>query len=58
MPASPIRRLVPFADQARARDEARAAKDWAAADQIRDEITARGVVLEDTPTGTRWKVVG
>ena len=25
---------------------------------FRDEITARGVVLEDTPTGTRWKVSG
>jgi cysteinyl-tRNA synthetase len=35
-----------------ARDEARAAKDWAAADAIRDELVAEGWVVEDTPSGT------
>jgi cysteinyl-tRNA synthetase len=38
------------------RDAARAAKDFATADRIRDELVAGGVQLEDSPTGTRWSV--
>jgi cysteinyl-tRNA synthetase len=34
------------------RDEARKAKDWAAADAARDELVALGYVVEDTPDGT------
>jgi len=37
------------------RQEARAAKDWAAADAARDEATAKGIVLEDGPDGTSWR---
>jgi len=39
-----------------AREEARGAGDYERADAIRDELEGRGVTLEDTPEGTRWKV--
>ena len=38
------------------RDRAREAKDWSAADGIRDELAAKGVELRDRPTGTDWTV--
>ncbi len=39
----------------RLRTKARAEKDWATADRIRDELKARNIVLEDTPQGIKWK---
>jgi cysteinyl-tRNA synthetase len=43
-----------IAERVAAREGARAAKDWATADTIRDELKARGIELEDTPNGTVW----
>ena len=40
------------------RQEARRLKQWAAADQYRDEIIAAGFLIEDTPQGARLKKVG
>ena len=36
------------------RTEARKAKNWARADEIRNQLTEMGIVLEDTPQGVKW----
>jgi cysteinyl-tRNA synthetase len=38
------------------RNAARSRKDFAAADTIRDQLAAAGVLIEDTPAGTRWTI--
>jgi cysteinyl-tRNA synthetase len=40
----------------RQREAARARGDYASADSIRDTLEASGVVVEDTPAGTRWEL--
>ncbi len=40
------------------RQQARRDRDFARADALRAEVEARGVVVEDTPGGTKWKVAG
>ena len=40
------------------RADARATKDWAAADRIRDAIAAAGITLEDSADGTHWSIDG
>ena len=37
------------------RQEARRRRDFARGDEIRDELAQRGIVLEDTKDGVRWK---
>ena len=39
------------------REAARAAKEWAEADRIRDELVEQGVEVQDTPDGVRWRRV-
>jgi cysteinyl-tRNA synthetase len=38
-----------------ARKNARARREFSQADAIRSEIEARGIAIEDTPVGTKWK---
>ena len=39
----------------RQRDEARARNDWVTADKLREQLSAMGILIEDTPKGTVWK---
>ena len=43
-------------EQLQARQAARAAKDFAKADAIRDELAAVGIAIEDTPSGSTWSL--
>ncbi len=37
------------------RNEARKSKDWVMADAIREELSGKGIILEDGPKGTKWR---
>ena len=56
--------ILPDADEApaaellallEARATARAARDWAASDRLRDELASAGILVEDTRDGQRWR---
>jgi cysteinyl-tRNA synthetase len=49
VPVDDIERLIAE------RKDARATRRFARADEIRVELEKQGIVLEDSPTGTRWK---
>ncbi len=57
--AGPVERALDADLQAMldAREAARAGRDWAASDRLRDELLARGVAVEDTRDGQRWRLV-
>lgn len=50
VPADEIARLIAE------RQDARRRRDFRRSDEIRDDLAARGIILEDTPAGTRWKL--
>jgi cysteinyl-tRNA synthetase len=53
----PVEVVGPFVDSLLAeRLRAREARDWAAADAIRDRLLAAGVELHDTSEGTTWEL--
>ena len=45
-----------IAERVAARNQARKSKDFKAADAIRAELSAKGVEIEDTPQGTKWRL--
>jgi len=55
---APVRPLLPDGARHRlaARQEARAAGDWATADRLRDELASLGVSVSDTPAGQEWRI--
>jgi cysteinyl-tRNA synthetase len=55
LPSGPDALSADVEERIAARNAARARRDFAESDRIRDELARRGIVLEDTPGGTRWK---
>ncbi|RLP77414.1 cysteine--tRNA ligase [Mycetocola tolaasinivorans] len=51
--------LAPLVDRLLGhREQARASRDFATADQIRDDLQAAGITIDDTPTGAHWSIDG
>jgi cyanophycinase-like exopeptidase len=57
--ADPAARVAPFVEAVlAAREGARAAKDYALADELRDRLVAAGIEVRDSPDGTSWSLPG
>lgn len=54
-PAEAIERDPNIDKMVAQRDQARAAKNWAEADRLRDELAEQGVEIVDSPEGSRWR---
>ena len=55
LPSGPDSLSAEVEEKIAARNAARGRRDFAESDRIRDELAKSGIVLEDTPGGTRWK---
>jgi cysteinyl-tRNA synthetase len=55
LPAGPDVLSAEIEEKIAARNAARGRRDFALSDRIRDDLAKSGIVLEDTPGGTRWK---
>ncbi len=56
--SDPEERARPFVEAVlEARSAARAGRDWATADALRDHLVAAGVEISDTPEGTDWRLL-
>jgi cysteinyl-tRNA synthetase len=58
LPGAPEVLPAEIEERIAARNSARKRRDFGESDRIRNELAARGIVLEDTPGGTRWKKTG
>jgi hypothetical protein len=55
-PADTVASIAPFVELLIGlRSQLRVAGSWALADEIRDRLSALGIILEDSPSGTAWK---
>jgi len=55
-PLSTLKKLEDIDVLIEERKQARVDKNWARADEIRDQLDSKGIVLEDKAEGTIWKV--